>query len=39
MPDGIVRKRTVWSFNSVYLQNVFRNHILNIYVKIGFGIK
>ena len=30
--------RTVWSFNWVYLQNVFTNHIY-VYVKTGFGIK
>ena len=37
--NWIVRNRTVWSFNCMYLQNVFRNHIFNIYVKTGFGIK
>ena len=35
----IVRNRTVWSFNCVYVQNVFIHHIFNIYVKTGFGIK
>ena len=35
----MVRKETVWSFNSVYLQNVFTNHIFDIYLKTGFGIK
>ena len=39
MPYWIVRNRTVWSFNCVYQQNVFTNHIFNIYVKTGFGIK
>ena len=39
MLNWIVRKGTVWSFNWVYLQNVFTNHIFNIYVKTGFGIK
>ena len=31
---SIVRNRTVSSFNCVYLQNVFTNHIFYIYVKI-----
>ena len=39
MLNWIVRNRTVWSFNCVYLQNVFTNHISNIYAKPGFGIK
>ena len=39
MLNWIVRNRTVWLFNCVYLQNVFANHIFNVYVKIGFGIK
>ena len=39
MLNWIVRNRTVWAFNSGYLQNVFTNHIFNIYVKTGFGIK
>ena len=39
MLNWIVRKRTDWSFNSVYLQNVFTNQIFNIYVKTGSGIK
>ena len=39
MLNWIVRNRTVWSFNCVYLKNVFTNHIFDIYVKIGFGIK
>ena len=36
MLNWTVRKRTVWLFNSVYLQNVFTNHIFNIYVKTVF---
>ena len=39
MLNWIVRNRTVSSFNSVYLQDVFTNYIFNIYVKTGFGIK
>ena len=39
MLNWIVRNRTVWSFNCVYLQNVFTNHIFNEYVKTGFAIK
>ena len=39
MLNWIVRKRTVSSFKYVYLQNVFTNHIFDIYVKTGFGIK
>ena len=39
MLNRIVRNKTVWSFNCVYLQNVFTNHIFNIYVKTGFGFK
>ena len=39
MLKWIFRNRTVWSFNSVSLQNVFKNHIFNVYVKTGFGIK
>ena len=31
MLNWIVRNRTVWSFSYVYLQNVFTNHIFNIY--------
>ena len=34
-----IKTRTVWLFNSVYLQNVFTNHIFDIYIKTGFGIK
>ena len=34
-----VRNRTVLSFSYAYLQNVFTNHIFNIYVKTVFGIK
>ena len=39
MLNWIVRNRTVWSFNGMYLQNGFTNHVFNIYVKTGFGIK
>ena len=39
MLNWIVRNITVWSFNCVYLQNVFTNHIFKIYVKTGFGTK
>ena len=39
MLNLIVRNRTVWLFNCMYLQNVFTNHIFDIYVKTGFGIK
>ena len=39
MLNWIVRNRTVWSFNSVYLQNRFINHIFDIYVKTGFDNK
>ena len=39
MLDWIVRNRTVWSFNYVYQQNVFSNHILDLYVQTGFGNK
>ena len=39
MLNWIARNRTVWSFNCVYLENVFTNHIFNMYVKTGFGIK
>ena len=35
----MVRNRTVWSFDCVYLQNVLTNHKFNIYVKTGFSIK
>ena len=34
-----IRNKTLWSFNCVYQQNVFTNHIFNIQVKIGFGNK
>ena len=37
MVNWVVRNRTVWSFNILYLQNVFRNHIFNIYLKKGFS--
>ena len=33
MQNWIARNRTVGSFNCVYLQNVFTNHIFGIYVK------
>ena len=43
MPNWTIKNRTVWSFNYVYLENVFTNHICNIYiyiyVKTGFSIK
>ena len=39
MQNWIVGNRTVWSFNWVYLENVFTNNIFNIYLKSGFGIK
>ena len=39
MLNWIVRSRTVWSFNSVYLQNEITNHISNICLKTGFRIK
>ena len=35
----MIWNRTVGSFNCVYLQNIFTNHIFDIYVKTGFGIK
>ena len=35
MLNWIVRNKTVWSFNCVYLQNVLTNYIFNIYVKNG----
>ena len=36
MLNCIVRNRTVWSFNCVYLQNMLTNRTFNINVKIGF---
>ena len=39
MLNQIVSSRIVRSFNCVYLQNVFTDHIFNIHVKTGFGIK
>ena len=39
MLKWIFRNRTVWSFNSVSLQNVFTNHIFHVYVKTGFDIR
>ena len=33
MLKWIVRNRAVWLFHCVYLQNVFTNHISNIYIK------
>ena len=39
MLNWSVRNRTIRSFNSVYLQNLFTNNIFDIYVKIGFGIE
>ena len=38
MLNWIVKNRSVWSLNCVYLKNVFINHIFNIYVKTGFGL-
>ena len=38
MVNWIVRNKYVWSFNCVYLQIVFTDHMFNIYLKIGFGI-
>ena len=35
----MVRNKTVGLFNGVYQQNVFTNHIFNMYVKRGFCIK
>ena len=32
MLNWVVRNRTVRSFNCVYLQNIFTNHIFNIYI-------
>ena len=39
MLNRIVRDKTVWSFNCVYLQNVFINYESNSCKKTGFGIK
>ena len=39
MLNWIVRNGTVWSFNCVYVQNMFTNDIFNVFVKTGFGIK
>ena len=39
MVNWIVRNRTVSSFNCVYRQNEFTNHIFNILAKKVFGIK
>ena len=39
MLNWIDRNKTVWSFNYVYLKNVFTNNIFNIYVKTGFENK
>ena len=33
MLNLIVRNRTVWSFNYVYLQNIFTNNSCNLHVK------
>ena len=38
MQNWIVRNRTVWLFDCVSTKCVI-NHIFNIYVKTGFGIK
>ena len=32
MLNWIIRNRIVWSFNCVYLKNVFTNHVFNIYM-------
>ena len=39
MLNGIVWNKTVWSFNCVYLKDVFTNNIYNMHVKTGFGNK
>ena len=39
MLNWIVRNRTVSSINCVHLQNLLTNHVFNLYVKTGFGIK
>ena len=39
MLNWMVRNRTVWFFNCVYLKHAFTNHIFNVYVNTGFGIK
>ena len=39
MLNWIVKNRTVWLLNCVYVQNVFTNDVFDIYIKIGFGIK
>ena len=38
MLNWIVRNKTVSSFDCVYLQNEFTNHLFNIYLKPGFDI-
>ena len=38
MLNRIVWNRTVGLFDCVYLQNVFTNHIFDLYIKTGFGI-
>ena len=39
MLNLMVRNTTVWTFYCVYLENVFINHIIDIHVKRGCGIK
>ena len=39
MLNWMDRNRTVWSLNCMYQQNVFTNHIFNIYVETGLGFK
>ena len=39
MLNWIVRNKIVGSFNNVYIQNKFTNHILNIYLETAFDIK
>ena len=36
--NWIMSNRTVWSFNYVYLQNEFTNHIFDLRVKTEFAI-
>ena len=38
MLKWIVKNRTVWSFNCVYLENVFTNDIFDFNEKTRFGI-
>ena len=34
MQNWIITNRTVWSFKCVYVQNMFTNHLFNLYVKV-----